>query len=213
MFDASGAIIATAAAWSGSPDASALREAGSRVGAFPFKEGSADSALLRTLGPGNYTVQVSGRLASAGVVLIEAYDLDAVTGGSRLVNLSTRGTVGTGENIMIAGFSVGGDTPIKLLIRAVGPSLARFGVTDPIALPTMGLSNSTSGPIYPGGSWSTSNHAELRAAAVRAGAFPLDEGSRDSAWIRTVPPGNWFVQVFGYESSQGAGLVEVYEVP
>ena len=108
-----------------------LGSAFASVGAFPFASSSKDAALSQTL-TGSFTVRASG--TGAGVILVEAYDTGGGT-SSRLVNLSARNRVGTGADILIAGFSIVGAGSKQLLIRAVGPTLASFGVPGSLAAP------------------------------------------------------------------------------
>ena len=96
-----------------------------------------ESAILRTLDPGLYTAVVNGKNGATGVGLVEAYDLD-LSALSQLGNLSTRGFVGTGANVMIGGFILGGGgKDVGVVVRALGPSLTAFGVTGALADPTL----------------------------------------------------------------------------
>src|SRR5207248_432532 len=98
-----------------------------------------ESAILLTLQPGSYTVIESGKNGTSGVGLIELYDVDAGA-NSHLSNISTRGVVQTGANVMIGGFIVSGaNGSVNLIVRALGPSLAKFGVPSPLADPRLGL--------------------------------------------------------------------------
>src|SRR6185503_8228620 len=105
----------------------------SRLGAFALANNSADAALVLTLPPGAYTAQVSD--GAAGVALAEIYDASTNPNSDyqRLVNVSTRGEAGTGENILIGGFVVTGNAPKKLLVRGIGPGLTAFGVASALA--------------------------------------------------------------------------------
>ncbi|HUR60531.1 MAG TPA: sialidase family protein, partial [Opitutaceae bacterium] len=113
-----------------------------RLGAFPFAPNSFDAALVQTLGAKDHTVIVSGANNGTGIALVEAYDADATPGAPtnpRLLNLSTRADIGRGENALIAGFVLGTGQPHRVLIRAVGPSLATFGVGDFLRDPMLNL--------------------------------------------------------------------------
>jgi poly(beta-D-mannuronate) lyase len=184
------------------------------VGAFPFPSAtSADAALVPPpLAPSAYTVQVSSKTSATGVALAEIYDADDTftTATPRLINVSARTQVGTGANILIAGFVVGGTTGKTVLIRAVGPGLATFGVTDSLTNPKLELfRDSTS--IATNDDWSGA--PALTAAFTAVGAFPLDGASKDAALILTLPPGSYSAQVSGVGDTTGIGLVEIYEVP
>ncbi|MBL9206613.1 MAG: immunoglobulin domain-containing protein, partial [Opitutaceae bacterium] len=196
LFDGAQRPIATNSGWGTQVDVPAIADAATRVGAFPFVSNSGDSAMLVTLSPGAYTAQVTTHAAD-GVSLIEAYDADALSNeGSRAVNISTRGFAGTGSDKLIAGFVLNGTAARRVLIRAVGPSLAPFGVANTLERPQLQLFNSRGVLQQTAGAWSTQLSAgEIRSAAVIAGAFPLQEGSADAAWLTTLSPGAWTVQV------------------
>lgn len=175
------------------------------AGAFGFVVGSKDSALNPTIG-GAFTVQVKG--AGAGSVLVEAYDLGAET-SPRLVNLSARHWVGTGADVLIAGFVVSGTGTKQVLIRAVGPTLASFGVTGVLADPQLEVLDSSGRLLASNDDW----NAALSPAFGRVGAFPLVSGSRDAAALVTLTGGaSYTVKVSGYNNTTGEALIEVYEV-
>ncbi len=117
-----------------------IAAAATRVGAFALPAGSADAAVLARLEPGDYTAQISGEGDSTGVALVEVYDAVAPTFGEpKLINLSTRGEVGRGGDVLIVGVVVSGTAPKKALIRGIGPALAGFGVTGVLANPKLQL--------------------------------------------------------------------------
>ena len=126
-----------------------------------------------------------------------------------LRNLSTRGQVGTGSNILIAGFVVGGDVPKQVLVRAVGPSLTQFGVTGALA--------DTQLQLFQGSSLKETNDnwggvAAISTAANQVGAFAFGPTSLDSAILTTLPPGAYTAQVSGVGGRTGVALVELYDV-
>jgi hypothetical protein len=189
----------------------------SAVGAFQFRPGSRDAALVATLAPGSYTAVVSGAAAATGVALVEVYETDAVrTPGNtqRLVNIATRGRVGTGENNLIAGLVVSGPGPRTYLIRGVGPSLAGvpFNVSDPLPNPFLQVFRGET-LLRENDDWDTprSTQPSLGSAASRVGAFPLQSG-RDAALLITLPPGGYTARLSGVGGTSGVGLVEVYEL-
>jgi hypothetical protein len=209
--DGAGRTIATNSGWNNSP---AISAASLAAGAFAFPAGSADSALILDLAPGSYTALVSGANASTGIALIEVYEISADSG--HLVNISTRASVGTGPNILIGGFVVGGTQPSQVLIRAIGPGLKQFGVPGFLAQPVLSLYDSTGKLIAVNVGWSNGTSADavaLANAATTTGAFPLQAGSADSAVLVTLAPGAYTAQVTGINDSTGVGLVEVYQVP
>lgn len=207
--------LATNTRWNTASNAAAIREAAVRVGAFTLLEGSADSALLATLAPGEYTAQAGGVNNTTGVALVEIYDADAVTTAtsSRLINTAVRAQVGVGANILIPGLVVSAGAPKTVLIRAVGPGLAVFGLTGVLAEPVVSLF-SGSERLLTNTAWNSApNAADIRAARERVGAFVLAEGARDSALLVTLSPGAYTIQVSGANNTTGLALVEVYEVP
>ena len=182
----------------------------SAAGAFALPAGSADAALLRAVPAGPYTMQIAGTGTATGIALAELYDTDAA-GRSRLVNVSARAQVGTGAGILIAGFTISGNVPRRVLIRGVGPGLAPFGVTGALANPALA--------IYRGGAVVADNDdwggGETLATAFRAvGAFALPSASsRDSALFVTLDPGSYTAQLTGVNNTTGVALIEIYEVP
>src|ERR1035438_6864293 len=122
---------------------SSLTPAFGQVGAFNLTQGSHDTALLESLAPGAYTAQIVSQTSHNGVALAEIYDADQGAPTNRLVNISARAFVGTGGNILIGGFVIGGNTAQTVIIRGDGPSLAGFGLTGALTATTLTLSNNT----------------------------------------------------------------------
>jgi hypothetical protein len=190
--------------WSGD---SVVLAANAAQGAFPFlATTSLDAALVANI-EGGRTVQVSG--PTAGTVIVEAYD--AGTGNTtRLTNLSARNQVSTGANILIAGFTLTGSGTKTVLIRAVGPGLTRFGVSNTLADPQLALFNSSSEKIAENDTWSSA----LTSMFSAVGAFGLTAGSKDAALLVTLAaPGGYTVQVSGANATTGQAIIEIYEVP
>jgi hypothetical protein len=133
--------------------------------------------------------------------------------GGELINLSTRAQVGTGDGVLIPGLVVGGTTAKRVLVRAVGPTLATFGVTGVLADPTLTVfSGSTT--IASNDNWQDAAGSSLVAiAAAGAGAFALPAGSKDSALVLTLAPGAYTLRVAGVGGTTGVALVEVYTLP
>ena len=175
------------------------------AGAFGFVVGSRDAALNPTIG-GAFTVQVKG--PGSGAVLVEAYDLGAET-SPRLVNLSARHWVGTDADVLIAGFVVAGSGTKQVLIRAVGPTLATFGVAGALVDPELEVLDGAGRVLGRNNNWD----GALAPTFARVGAFPLAAGSRDAAALVTLPAGSTYtVKVSGVNNTSGEALVEVYEV-
>jgi hypothetical protein len=199
--------------WAGT---TALQEAFARVGAFPFATAnSADASVETSLpaaGASGYTVRITSKNpAVAGIALAEVYDADPLTSPVRLVNVSTSGFVGTGDQALVPGFFIGGTAPKQLLIRAVGPGLAPFGVTGLLADPQLALVPLGQDlTVLANDNWGGS--ATLQAAFAQAGAFALPGGSADAAIVVRLPPGGYTVVVSGVGNTTGTALVEIYDL-
>jgi hypothetical protein len=174
------------------------------VGAFALPEGSRDAAFLQPI-ERDRSIWALG--TGSGVVLVEAYDTGG-TAGARLVNMSARNLVGTGDDILIVGFNVAGTGSKQLLIRAVGPRLGGFGVSGFLADPKLEIYRGDA-KVAENDNWSGS----LAGSFTSVGAFPLDPGSRDAALLADLSPGSYTVQVRGADGGTGEALVELYEVP
>jgi hypothetical protein len=210
LFNLSGTQVAQNDDWNGS---AALANAFDSVRAFALPAASKDAALLVSLPLGGYSAQVSGANNSTGVALIEAYEADVGTPGTRFVSLSARNQVGTGDNILIVGFVVAGNTPKQLLIRGIGPALAALGVSGVLTDPKLELYSVTTvtTKIYENNDWSGTT--DLNAAFTATQAFPLSANSKDAALLVTLQPGIYTAQVSGVGQTTGVALVEVYEMP
>jgi hypothetical protein len=203
----------TKIAESQTPTGPGVATASQRVGAFALPNGSQDAALFVTLEPGNYSAHVTSPSGATGVVLVEVYEAaeGALTPTSpRLINLSSRGRVETGDAIMIAGIVVTGDAPKRLLLRAVGPGLAPFGVGGVLNDPLLRLYQGDR-MVAENDDWAGA--VEVTAAAATVGAFALAGTSQDAALLVTLEPGSYSAHVSGRHGSTGLALVEVYELP
>ena len=183
------------------------------VGAFDFLGAPPkDSAIYNpALASGSYSVQILGKGGATGVALAEIYDASSGAfsrTAPRLVNVSARTQVGEGDNILIAGFAIGGTTPVRLLIRAVGPTLGAFGVGGVLADPKLEvLSGSTK--IAENDNWLAADAATFSTV----GAFNLTARSLDAALVTFLAPGTYTAQVTGVRATTGVALVEIYELP
>jgi uncharacterized delta-60 repeat protein len=206
VYDDTGKVIAMNEGWAGAAN---LIQAAAATGAFPLTPESADSAAVLTLAPGNYTIQVVDSRGSGGVALAEIYDAGSGA-GSRLVNVSSRGAAGTGSAAMISGFVIAGsNTAERLLLRGVGPGLTKFGATGVVADPSVALYDAEGRSLGMNDNWVSSLSA-IANAALSAGAFALDAGSRDAAVLATLPNGAYTIQVSA--GTTGTALLEIYEV-
>jgi hypothetical protein len=215
VVDANNATVAVNDNWAAGGNSNQTAAVMARVGAFPLATDALDAALVSNLVPGGYSALVTGKVGATGVALMEAYDAATIPTAARLVNLSARAPVGTGESILIAGFSIMGDVPKTVLIRAIGPSLTRFGVTEVLADPQIVLYRQDSGTaIQQNDNWmSAPNLAQLGLAGARVGAFGLPVNSRDAAVLATLEPGSYAVHVSGVTNTTGVALVEIYDIP
>ncbi len=205
--------------WEDNASRALVVEKSGQAGAFTLGAGGKDAVILTTLSPGSYTAQVTAAAgtSSAGVALVEVYDVDiaadAAATGRRLVNLSTRGQVGTGGDIMIAGLVVSGTENKRVLIRGIGPALAAFGVGGALSDPVVTLLRGST-PVATNDDWSAqTGAAEIVTATQQAGGFALAAGSNDAALLMTLTPGAYTVQLSGFNNATGVGLIEAYELP
>lgn len=203
------ALIQSNDNWGGSPS---LVSAFTQVGAFALPSNSADSALVTSLNPGGYTTQVSGNSGQTGIGLAECYDADTGPSPSgRLSNISARAQVGVGSNVLIGGFVISGNAPEQVLIRAIGPTLAQFGVTGALMKPQLTLVDSNNKALLSNSGWGGTS--VLSSAFAQAGAFTLPTTSADAALFVTLAPGSYTAQVASVDGSTGVALIEIYEVP
>jgi WD40 repeat protein len=175
------------------------------AGAFAYASAtSLDAALVASISGGR-TAHVYGR--TGGAVLVEGYDVG--TGDAqRFTGLSARNRVGTGANILIAGFSLSGEGMRNLLIRAVGPTLGGFGVPGVLSDPKLEIYQGST-KIGENDNWSSM----LSNAFSSVGAFQLTPGSKDAAITISLPANGYTVQVSGADGGVGEALVEIYELP
>jgi hypothetical protein len=190
------------------------------VGAFDFGADTKSAAVVVDVPAGQYGVISSGVGGLTGVVIAEVYDADETddeVGTAKLVNLSNRGFVSTGDRVMIPGFVVSNEGPKTFLIRGVGPSLASVGFNDNLlADPQLSVFRKVDGAdefLFSNDDWGNNpDAANTAAVAATVGAFPLDAGGTDAALVVTLPPGVYSAVVSGVAATEGNALVEVYVV-
>lgn len=163
-----------------------------------------ESAILMTLAPGAYTAVVHDAREQPGLALVEIYDLDA--NHSLLANISTRGEVEAGDNVMIGGFIIGGTDPTQVLVRALGPSLTAQGVTGALPDPILELHDGKGNLISSNDDWRTTQQAAIAATKIA----PTND--KESAILATLAPGNYTAIVRGKNAAAGVALVEVYNL-
>lgn len=183
------------------------------LGAFSFQNLSKDAALLASFQPGSYTIHADSSVAgSNGVALAEIYDAHTERerlAAPRILNFSGRTEVRTGDDVLILGFVIAGNTQKRLLLRGIGPTLGDYGVTG--FLPDSMIA------VYAGSTLMAENDnwggtAELAQAFTDTGAFPLDPASLDAAIILTLDPGSYTAVVRGVNSATGIALAELYDL-
>ena len=173
---------------------------------------ASESAIIADLQPGNYTAIVRGVNNTTGVALVEVYDLSPAT-TSILGNISTRSFVQTGENVMIGGFIVQGTAPTRVIIRAIGPELTQYGITNALANPRLELHNGTGALIGTNDNWQTTILGGIITSnqvsdIQNSGHAPT--AVSESAIIANLQPGNYTAIVRGVNNTTGVALVEVY---
>ncbi len=187
--------------WGGSPD---------------LTLGSLSSAAVLTLDPGNYTAKVEGKDGTTGVALIEVYEIDDAPpsyASGKLINISTRALVGTGDEAMIGGFTVH-EAAQQVLIQALGPELANRGISNALADPVLTVIQTTdsTNPIelMVNDDWEDSQGQLV--TNLWGGSPNLTLGSLSSAAVLTLDPGNYTAKVEGKDGTTGVALIEVYEI-
>lgn len=166
----------------------------------------AESAIVRELNPGLYTAAVRGKDNGTGIGLVEAYDL-APNASSKLANISSRAFVNTGDDVLIAGIIVGGNAgATRIMVRAIGPSLAGANVQTPLQDPTLELVDANGSVLRSNDNWNAEQQAELR----QTGIAPAN--NLESAVIASLAPSNYTAVVRGKSNTTGVSVVEVYRL-
>jgi hypothetical protein len=206
--------LATNDNWGGG---SIMSGAFASVGAFALPAASLDSAFVSLAGltPNGYTVQVTSKDSSSGLVLAEIYDAGDATRTAatpRLTNLSTLTSIDAGASLA-AGFVLRGSTSRTLLVRGIGPSLAALGVGGTMSDPKLEFFNNDTGvKIAENDNWG--GDPQLSATMVSVGAFPLSgAATKDAVLLITLPPGAYSARVSDTAGGAGTAIVEIYEVP
>jgi uncharacterized delta-60 repeat protein len=164
-----------------------------------------ESAIVGTLAPGPYTVVVRGDDNSSGVGLVELYDLDEAA-DSKLANLSSRGFVGSSDNVMIAGLILADENNATLVLRGLGPSLGQFGIADSLQDTTLELYDANGTVTAFNDDWRNPQEAALQASSLA----PTDD--REAALLVELTAGAYTAILRGKNDSSGVGLIEVYNL-
>ncbi len=166
-----------------------------------------ESAIVRTLDPGSYTAILRGKGDTAGIGVVQAYDLNQAA-NSKFGNIATRGFVDSGDNAMIGGFIIGpasgGSTTV--VVRAIGPSLSNFGVNGALPDPTVELHDGNGATLAFNDNWAD----DASQGSIPQSLQPGDP--HESALYRVLPPGSYTAIMRGAGNSTGIGLIEVYNV-
>ena len=201
LYDRAGLIIARNDNWAENANQQEIIDSGLAPTA------ASESAILTRLPSDEngvaYTAVLRGANGTIGTGLLEVFDLDQGLGSS-IANISARGSAMTGDNVMIGGFIAVGPSTMKVIVRAIGPSLVNHGITNPLHDPTLELHNGNGAVIAFNDNWK-----EIQQAAIQAtGLAPSDDA--ESAIVQTVAPGNYTAIVRGKNDTIGVALVEVY---
>jgi len=194
LHDSSGQVIAFNDNWVDAPNRQEI------IDSTIAPTNDLESAILMTLTPGAYTAIVRGANNSTGIALVEVYDLDPGV-DSKLGNISTRGFVQTGDNVMIGGLIVAGPDRQTVLIRAIGPSLP---VANPLADPELDLHDGNGSLLISNSDWRSDQEGEI----LVTGIPPSDD--LESAIVATLAPGNYTTIVRGTDDTTGVAVVEAY---
>ncbi len=202
--------------WGGLPDYIARFN---RLGAFPLPDDSLDavSVIWDTTAPdgfSRFTVPVRSMTGESGDALVEIYDDDPGNlDGDRLINVSARAPVLSGHPL-VAGFVVNGTGTARLLIRAIGPSLSSFGITEPLSRPRLRLYSHDQEVLATNTGWTeNADTGTIRTTSALVGAFLLSDDSADGVLLVDLPAGRYTALIDGLEDTEGVAMVELYEVP
>jgi len=216
LHDATGALIASNDNWQHTIIGGIItsNQVAEIIGSGYAPGDGRESAIIADLPAGNYTAIVRGVNSMIGVGLVEVYDLSPGN-GSILGNISSRALVQTDDNVMIGGFIVRGTQSNKVIIRAIGPSLSQYGVSNTLPDPTLELHDSSGALIASNDDW---QHTIIGGIITRgqvvdiqnSGYAPSDP--RESAIIAELPPGNYTAIVRSRNIIIGVALVEVYDL-
>lgn len=171
-----------------------------RTGLAPSND--LESAIIANLAPGAYTAVVRGAGNTIGTGVVDAFDLSAAS-TARLANIATRGLIQPGDKLMIAGFIVQ-DGSARAVIRAIGPSLKAFGISNALPDTTLQLRDQNGALVRENDDWMSDQKAELESTGLQ----PTHD--LEAALVQTIPPGQYTAQVRGKPEAIGTGVVQVY---
>ena len=167
-----------------------------------------ESGLFAQLQPAAYTAILAGNSQGTGVGVVEVYDTNGPA-DAQLANISTRGFVRTGENVMIGGFILGGNSgTARVVVRGIGPSLAQFGLNPVLADPTLELRDSNAALLISNDNWQDD---PASAGQLSGAGFALSD-PKESGIFTSLPPGQFTAILAGKNGGIGLGLVEIYNL-
>ena len=198
LFDSAGTLINVNDNWAQATNAQSIPPTLQPTNAL-------ESALLVSLAPGAYTAIVRSANGSTGIALVEAYDMDSAA-GSKLANVSTRGNVGTDNDVLIGGFVMNGPNGGQVVVRAIGPSLSNplFHILNALQDPTLALFDGNGTSFASNDNWRSTQQADI----IATGLQPANDA--ESGIVMVLPPGNYSAIVRGVNGTTGVALVEVY---
>jgi arylsulfate sulfotransferase len=202
VHNSSGAVIATNDNWQTDIGATFIEQNG-----LAPSNSSESAALVADLAPGAYTVVVTGKNITHGISLAEVYEIYGPGLNSKLTNVSGRSFVGVDDNVLISGFIVGDLDSATVVVRALGPSLGSFGVSQPLSDPALTIYDSKGSVIATNDNWQDDNHADLVQQNGLAPPHPLE-----AAMVLHLPAGNYTAIIRGGNAATGNALVEVYHL-
>jgi hypothetical protein len=211
LHDSSGATIATNDNWKVNDQTHQSQEAEIKATTIA-PSNNLESALIATLAPGPYTAILRGKADGTGIGVIEAYDLDQGA-NSKLANISTRGFIETGDNVMISGLILGGgEDGSSLLIRGLGQSLTQFGINNVLPNPIVELHNADGALVISNDNWKTNDQTQESQEADVNGTTLSPSNNFESAVVATLAPGNYTAVLRGKGGGTGVGLLEIYHL-
>jgi predicted methyltransferase MtxX (methanogen marker protein 4) len=161
-----------------------------------------ESAIIASLAPGSYTAVVRGVGSATGTAVVDAFDLSAAS-AARLANIATRGLIQPADKLMISGFIIQ-NGPVRAVVRAIGPSLAAFGITNALPDTTLQLRNQNGTIVRENDDWKTTQQQDLEATGLQ----PTND--LEAALVETLQPGQYTAQVRGKPEATGTGVVQIY---
>lgn len=200
VYDSTGALIVRNDNWQSDPNHFIVESNGLAP------DNLAEAATAVSLAPGAYTVIVNGSNGTPGIALVELYDVEPLS-HSMVENISTRGNVGTGDNVLISGFIIGDVGNATVVVRAIGPSLTSYGVSGVLSDPTLAIYDSSGNVIASNDNWQSDPNASL---VQKNGLAP--QNPSESALVLCLPAGNYTAVVRGANDGTGIGLAEVYTI-